>query len=103
MKSRPKNRDASKADELVSQSGDDPEVATRETPASTTAEPKAVRKLGKSHADNKDYYKMMLYLQADIRAVLAERAFKSPNMDMSDIVNQLLAAQLDIDFIDPNN
>jgi|GEM_PF-5810533 len=103
MKSRPRNRDTSKVDALISQAGDDPEVATQSTPTSPAVETKAAKKLGKSHPDNKDYYKMMLYLQADIRAVLAERAFKSPNMDMSDIVNQLLADKLGIDFIDPRN
>ena len=100
MKRRPKNRDTSKADALISQAGDDPEVAT---PALPAIEPKPARKLGKSHPDNKGYYKMMLYLQTDIRAVLAERAFKSPDMDMSDIVNQLLADKLGMDFINPNN
>ena len=103
MKSRPKNRDTSKADALISKSGDDPEVAPQNQATSPTVESKPAKKLGKSHPKNKDYYKMMLYLQSDIRAVLAERAFKSSNMDMSDIVNQLLADKLGIDFIDPDN
>lgn len=103
MKSRPKNRDTSKADALVSNAGDDPEVAIQTEATSPKTKAKPARRLGKSHPDNKDYYKMMLYLQSDIRTVLAERAFKSPNMDMSDIVNQLLADKLGMDFIDPSS
>lgn len=98
MKSRPKSRNTAKAETLINQAGDDPEVATPQTHQN-----KPNKKLGKSHPDNKNYHKMMLYLQSDIRTILAERAFRSPNMDMSDIVNQLLADKLDVEFIDPNS
>ena len=103
MKSRPKARDTSKADKLVSRTGDDPEVAEQTNTKSPNNERKPNKKLGKSHPDNQDYHKMMLYIQSDIRAVLAEQAFKSKNMDMSDIVNQLLADKLDIAFINPDS
>lgn len=103
MKSRPRNRDTSKADALISRTGDDPEVAEQSASTTPRSVSKPTRKLGKSHPQNKDYHKTMLYLQSDIRAVLAERAFKTPEMDMSDIVNQLLAEKLNIEFIDPNN
>lgn len=103
MKSRPKSRDTAKADALVSQVGDDPEVATKTGSQVGSTQRKPAKKLGKSHPENTDYHKMMLYVQSDIRAELAERAFKSPNMDMSDIVNQLLADKLGMDFIETDN
>lgn len=99
MKSRPKSRDTAKADALVNQVGNDPEVATPTNSQVDSNQKKPVKKLGKSHPQNTDYQKMMLYVQSDIRAELAERAFRSPNMDMSDIVNQLLADKLGMDFI----
>ena len=103
MKSRPRSRDTAKADALVNQVGDDPEVATKTDSQVESVQKKPVKKLGKSHPENTDYHKMMLYVQSDIRAELAERAFKSPNMDMSDIVNQLLADKLGMDFIEADS
>lgn len=103
MKSRPKARDTSKADKLINGAGDDPEVADQATSISPVDERKPNKKLGKSHPDNQDYHKMMLYIQSDIRAALAEQAFRSKDMDMSDIVNQLLADKLDVAFIDPSS
>ena len=47
MKSRPRNRDTSKVDALISQAGDDPEVATQSTPTSPAVETKAAKKTGK--------------------------------------------------------
>lgn len=103
MKSRPKTRDTSKIDALIDQTGDDPEVATKVESSAHRPQEKPARKRGKSHPENKDYSKMMLYIQSDIRAELAERAFKSQDMDMSDIVNQLLADKLGIAFKDSDS
>lgn len=97
MKSRPKAaRDTSKADALINQSGDDPEVA--QPVAQPAAQPKAKRRLGKSHPDNADYTKTMLYLQADLADEVNRRAFESKKYDRTDIVNQAIAAYLGSGF-----
>lgn len=81
---------------LVELAGNDPEVASVETT-------KRKRKLGKSHPDNEQYEKFMLYIQSDLREVIAEQAFRTKGMDMSDIINQILAEKLGIKFLDPSS
>ena len=61
---------------------------------------KPTRKLGKSHPDNSDYHKTMLYLQIEVREKLELLAFQNKGKDMSDIVNALLCKELAIELKD---
>ncbi len=60
----------------------------------------AAKKLGKSHPDNADYHKTMLYLQIEVREKLELLAFQNKGKDMSDIVNALLCKDFDLELKD---
>lgn len=92
-KKRPNPKDVAKL--IEQESAKDPD-----TDLKPTSSKPAAKKLGKSHPDNTDYHKTMLYLQIEVREKLELLAFQNKSKDMSDIVNALLCKEFDLEFID---
>ena len=97
MPTRRPPRDLSKADALLSNVGDDPEVQT--SPATAPASPsesskKQTSKKSKAKplakSKDPDFHKTMLYMPTALFVALKQDAAGKPDEDMSDIVIKLL-------------
>ena len=74
------------------------EVAAKDPENKPLPKTKDTKKLGKSHKDNKDYSKLLVYIQTEAKEKLQRIAFEDKNRDMSDVANEIICNYLDIEI-----